>query len=174
MLNLNKYNQKGITIMALVVTVIVILIIAGISINEGKSLIKKSKIENLMTNMIVIKSKSKVIAEEVNAATWNKTDEEKNAKFIDGDTYAMQVTTISQEQASQLDADIKNAEYICYLITEETLEYMGLSEIDDEESYIVVYKKDDFTKLDIVYSDAISYEGESFYTLSRLQTKMEE
>lgn len=174
MLNLNKYNQKGITIMALVVTVIVILIIAGISINEGKSLIKKSKIENLMTNMIVIKSKSKVIAEEINAATWNKTEEEKKAKFTDENTYAMQETTISQEQANQLDSTIKDAEYTCYLVTKDTLEYMNLSEIDDEDNFIVVYKKGDFTKLDIVYKEAIPYDGENFYTLSSLQAKMEE
>ena len=174
MIKLNKANQRGITLIALVVTVIVILIIAGISIHAGTDLIKRSKIESLMTNMIILKSKSKVIAEEVHAATWNKTEEEKNAKFIDENTYAMQVTTISQQQANQLDSDIQNAEYICYLITYDTLEYMGLSEIDDEENYIVVYKKDDFTKLDIVSKEAIPYEGESFYTLSRLQAKMEE
>lgn len=171
---LNKINQKGITLIALVITVIVILIIAGISIKEGKGLIKKSKIENLMTNMIVIKSKSKVIAEEVHAATWNKTEEERNAKFIDENTYAMQVTTISQEQANQLDSDIKNAEYICYLITEKTLQNMGFSEIEDGENYIVVYKKDDYTKLDVVYKEAITYKNENFYTLSSLQAIMEE
>lgn len=174
MLNLNKANQSGITLIALVITVIVILIIASISIYEGTDLIKKSKIESLMTNMIVLKSKSKVIAEEINAATWNKTEEEKKAKFTDENTYAMQETTISQEQANQLDSDIQNAEYICYSITEGTLEYMDFSGLEDGENYIVVYKKDDFTKLDIVYKEAIPYDGESFYTLSSLQAKMEE
>ena len=44
---------------ALVVTIIVILILAGISIGQGDKAIKISQLENLRTNMLLIQTKSK-------------------------------------------------------------------------------------------------------------------
>ena len=73
-------NDKGITIISLVIMIIVISIIAGISITQGTTLIKQIKVDNYKTNMISIKAKAKVIAEEVNSKTWNVATEEKSAK----------------------------------------------------------------------------------------------
>ena len=42
---INKNNKSGITLIALVITIIVILILAGITINSGTDLIKKSKLK---------------------------------------------------------------------------------------------------------------------------------
>ena len=59
-------ENKGITLIILVITIIVLLILAGVTINAGTESIKKAKLETLRTNMLLIKAKSKEICEEAN------------------------------------------------------------------------------------------------------------
>ena len=56
---------------ALVITIVVIFIIATIGISYGRDLVDKSKVENLITNMLTLKSKARVIEEEIESKTWN-------------------------------------------------------------------------------------------------------
>lgn len=67
-------NNNGITMIALVVTIIVLMILAGVSIMYGTDAVSKVKQEGIITNMIAIKSKAKVLAEEVNAKIWAGDD----------------------------------------------------------------------------------------------------
>ena len=55
-------ENKGITITALVIMIIVIMLLAGITITQGSDLIKNTKVETYLTNMITIRSKAKVYA----------------------------------------------------------------------------------------------------------------
>ena len=41
-----EVNEKGVTLIALIVTIVVLLIIAGISISAGNGTIKKAQLEN--------------------------------------------------------------------------------------------------------------------------------
>ena len=59
-----KKNEKGITLVTLTITIIVLLIIAGISITAGKESIKNAKLQNLRTNRLLIKAKAKEYVEE--------------------------------------------------------------------------------------------------------------
>lgn len=168
-------ENKGITLMTLVITIIVLLILAGISLNEGTSLIKKAKVENIMTNMITIKAKAKVIAEEVNAQVWNLAESDKLEKKQELYTQEYKMgnsVSLTTEQINALDSQIGNS-YECYLIITGTLEKMGLSDIQDGDNYVVVYNLSDYTKLDIVFLSGIQYEGTMYYTLSKLQEKFE-
>lgn len=56
-------NQKGITLVTLVVTIIIMLILAGVGIKMGFDAGEKTKLENIKLNMSTIKSKAKIIAE---------------------------------------------------------------------------------------------------------------
>ena len=67
-------EEKGITLVALIIMVIVIIILAGISLTQGSELLKTTKVETYVTNMITIRAKAKVYAEEVNAGTWDVQD----------------------------------------------------------------------------------------------------
>ena len=49
-----KKENKGITMIALVITIIVLLIISGIGIYEGTQSLKEVKLEELKTNMILL------------------------------------------------------------------------------------------------------------------------
>ena len=61
-----KINEKGITLVALVVTIIILLIIAGIALSGGKNTIKRANLESIKTNMLLIKAKALECVEEVN------------------------------------------------------------------------------------------------------------
>lgn len=170
-------NEKGITLTALVVTVIVLIVLAGISIVGGTDVIKRVRTESVVTNMIMLKSKSKIYAEEVNSKVWNLSNEEKTTKRpeIFQDEYFMEKLDISQEPGlSEISEEVTNAGYEAYQITYETLDKMGLSDINDGENYVVIYNSADFTKLDILYKQGTDYDGKTYYTLSNLRNQMGE
>lgn len=69
-MNKKVKNEKGITIIALIITVVVLVIIASISITAGSQLIQEAKTQTIETNMLAIRAKAKSYAEEIEAATW--------------------------------------------------------------------------------------------------------
>lgn len=66
---MNIKNSKGITLIILVISIIVLLILAGVTITAGTESIKKAKLETLRTNMLLIKAKGKEYCEEANFRT---------------------------------------------------------------------------------------------------------
>ena len=52
-------ENKGVTMISLVVIIALLTLIAGISIGQGSKVIKSSQLENLKTNMLLIKVKAK-------------------------------------------------------------------------------------------------------------------
>ena len=59
-------KNEGITMLVLVITVILLLILSGISINTGNNIIKRANLENLKTNMLLIEVKGKEYVENGN------------------------------------------------------------------------------------------------------------
>ena len=59
-------ENKGVTLTSLVITIIVLLIIAGISVYSGTDIIKRAKLEELKTNMLLIETKAKECVENAN------------------------------------------------------------------------------------------------------------
>ena len=172
-------NKSGITLIALIVTIIVILILAGISVNTGINLIKKAKFESLMTNMITLKANAKVYAEEINAEVWDLANEEKATKRAELFLSKHYMTKMENQTniLSKLDNSIKENGCEIYSISEDTLNEMGLTDLANDteyEEFVVVYNSEDFTKLEIVYPSGINYENTTYWTLSELQSKVDE
>ncbi len=176
MLYLKK--EKGITIIALVITVIVLVIIAGISITQGTKLISTTRVESYVTDMITIRAKAKVYAEEINAEIWDATDKSEKRAQLYLEKYNMNKITDSGEITSKVDGNINDSNGCeCYGITNETLKKMGLDKLSNEiqdGEYVVVYNASDYSKLDIVCKNGIQYDGKNYYTLSSLQSKVGE
>ena len=174
-----KYrNESEITLMVLVIMVIILMIIAGVSVYEGKDLIRDAKAQNIETNMYTIKTKSKVFAEDVAARTWtkdNSTDDTEREKIFQ-EEYKMVKTTVNNEYYNQLNNSINQDTNTAYEITNETLEKMGLNElkkdIEDGSKYIVVYDNQNFNNIDIIYTKGITYRNTKYYTLSSLETAL--
>ena len=159
-----KKNNSGITLLVLVITIIVLIIIASISIYEGKELILKSKVQTLETNMLTIQAKSKAYAEEIDAKIWTESDKDtaRDTAFSDKG-FNNPSSNIDSKYVS-----INTNNYIAYDITEQALINMGLSDIKDE-TYMVIYDKNDYKKMDIIYPDGVSYKKITYYTLSEIQ-----
>ena len=68
-------NNKGITLMTLVITIIVLLIIVSITVNYGIDSISKAQIQNMQTNMLLIEAKAKKYVENANFQLGVKPDE---------------------------------------------------------------------------------------------------
>lgn len=173
-------RKNGVTLLALIIMIIVILILAGVSLTEGTRLIKKTKVENIMTNMITIRAKAKVYAEEVNAEIWDMAEESKSAERpkLYLEKYNMSVPSNQTELISKVNSSINDENGCeCYEITKETLRTMGLNELVDQTNngdYIVVYNAKDYTTLEIIYQPGIEYNETTYYTLSAIQPELEE
>ena len=170
---INVRKNSGITLIALIVMVIVIGIIAGISLTQGTELLKSSNVEGYVTNMITIRAKAKVYAEEVNSQVWDASDKEAKRKQVYEEKYFMTEPANKDEIISKVGEKVNNENgCVCYKVSKNTLEKMGLNELmgDTEDGdYVVVYNASDFTNIEIVYSKGISYKGKTYYTLSELQ-----
>lgn len=128
-------NQKGVTLIILVITIIIIAIIAGIAIYGGTESIKKAKLENIKTDMMLIKAKAKEYVEKANFEMGINASEEKKSE-VRNKFYGQQETGLglTQESFSEIPEE-KSAN--TYKVGSEALTKMGLSNIDENEYYIV-------------------------------------
>lgn len=160
-----KRKNSGITLIVLVLTIIVLIIIASITAYEGKELISKSKVQTLKTNMLTIQAKAKSYAEEIDAKIWTESDkdvkrnEEFSKKGFNNPSYNIDNKYIN----------IDTSDYVAFIISPEGLSSMGLEEIKNEQ-YMVIYDKEDFKKMDVIYLNGVNYKKTMYYTLSNLQS----
>lgn len=166
-------EDKGITLVALIIMVIVIIILAGVSLTQGSELLKTTKVETYVTNMITIRAKAKVYAEEVNAATWDVQDKSSIRGELYSEKYNMTKPGNESELIAKVDENVNKGNGVeFYQITKQTLTKMGLEDLAEEVNdgdYVVAYDAGDYTNLDIIYTKGIEYNGKKLYTLSSLQ-----
>ena len=171
-------GNKGITMVALAVTIIVLMIISGITIYAGTDILKTIKIEEVQTNLISIKSKAKGIAEEINAIVWAEQDKATKRAQQFEEKYNMKLVEVPKVSLDSSIIDKGNFE--CYLLQEETFNKLGLSGILKDENdvkYYVIYDtnsmemKDDETtiELDVIRDPGVSYEEKDYYNLEKIQ-----
>ena len=152
-----KRNERGITLIALGITIVVLVILAGITIHAGTESIKKAKLEGLKTNMLLIETKAREFVEnasfDLGIDPENATDEmkikaqselsgeDKGTLVTASDSMINQLLTIG---ISQMDIINENV----YKLTTENLEKMGINDVesnDKEGWYVIVYNIDDTT-----------------------------
>ena len=161
---MNIKQEKGITLTVLVTTIIVLLIIAGIGINYGRDTIQKAHLEELETNMLLIKAKAKGLVEEANTKIGLPT----------ASGYAEKQTSVRQElyigTAGMVKVDtapsgIPQADNL-YEVTEKTLSNWGLDDIKLEENEKYIVKLDDVGTEVEVYN-TIGYDDK--YSLTEIE-----
>lgn len=161
-------KNKGVTLVSLVVTIIVILIIVGISVYNGKGIIKKAKLEELKTNMLLIEAKAKEYVEEANFKmginpTEEKKEEVRNEEYIN---------TAGLELASNITADSSIPVSECYVLTEKAIDTWGLNkiELEDGEYYLIQFKDtitEDNTSVSVEIYNTKGYNG--LYSLKDIE-----
>lgn len=136
---MNVKQNKGITLIALVITIVVLIIITSISVYYGGGIIKQANLETLKTNMLLIQAKAKEYVEEVNHKLYQNEAEDGEEiyesyglKKVEGD----EISDITGETTGEL-----------YYVTNEALDIMGLSQIKEEQDnqFILEFNKDNIS-----------------------------
>ncbi len=133
-------KNKGITLVSLMVTVIVLLIIASITVYTGKEVIKKAQLEELRTNMLMIQAKAKEYVELANFKIGiNPTAEKKAAvrqEIYEGEA------KLQKAEGTTVPVSITITEDM-YKVTEETLKQWGLEKLETNERNTYLINFDD-------------------------------
>lgn len=142
---MNSNKENGITIIALIITIILMLILAGVGMHFGREAVNKAKLEDIKTDMISIKTKATIIAEHYNF---------KDIENLVGNP-------ITEEEANKL--GIENNDNIRKWSSSD-LNNQGLSTIEGD-TYIVSYNLEDTNSCEIYYLNG--YQGK--YSLTEMQ-----
>lgn len=170
---MNLKRQNGITIVALVITVIIMLVLAGVSVYYASDAIQKGKLEDIKTNMISIKTKAKIVAEEYNFKDIEnlvgvKLDENGEQEGLQAETYKIPDELKRKFEEKNENGEAKFDITRLYIWTNEDLEAqsLGAIDIDNEKFYIVYYNLENTNECEIYYSKG--FEGK--YNLSELNS----
>ncbi len=157
-------NNKGITLIALTITIIILLILASITIYSGKESIKKAQLESLKTNMLLIKAKAKEYVEQASFKNGvNKSEISEEAK-----------NELKGEEANASDYSKQNITInggeILYKLTSDNLKEMGLKDVKlgSNEEYLVKYNIKDVT-VEVYNTSGYENNGTTVYSLSELE-----
>ena len=155
-------ENKGITLIALIVTIIILLIIAGIAIYNGKETIKRANLEALRTNMLWIEAKAKGLVEEAN---FQLGPEKKGDKAkIREEIYAGENKLATVDTISNIPSEIPTGDGV-YVFTSETAVLWGLDNVYGEpesEGYYLIAFDEENASVEIY--NTLGYQGK--YSLS--------
>ena len=144
----NIKKENGITLVALVITIILMLILATVTINIGKGQILNAHLQNYKTNMLLIEAKAKEYVEKASFNLGvNPTDETRqNAQNeLQGEGKGTLVTTsdsiindIKAMGVADIDTQISGKNV--YKLSTSDLEKMGINgaKSDEEEGYYIL------------------------------------
>ena len=124
-------KEKGVTLILLVITIIIITIIAGIAIYTGTESIKKAKFESIKTDMMLIKAKAREYVEKASFEFGPNSDEEKKVNIREK-IYETEAG-FEKGSISQIPEEKQNN---AYKVGSEALAKMGLNNIDENEYYV--------------------------------------
>ncbi len=146
---MNLKNEKGITIIALIITIILMLILVGVTVKVGTKEISKAKLEDIKTEMISIKTRAEIVKDKYDFKDIDNLVGTKLSEATDYNTEAIVIPDESKEN--------------CYIWTQEDLNSQELSSIKvDKDKFYVVYYGDD---IEIYYSKGV----DGKYSLTDLQ-----
>lgn len=131
-------ENKGITFISLILTVILLAIVASVSVSMGIGFMESAKFENIETYLLLIQSKSKIMSD----------------KIAIGELDADEIIGDKQE----------SGEYAgWYKLSQGDLNQMGVNKAKAEDGYYVNY--DD---LDVAYEKGVTLDDTIFYTLTQI------
>lgn len=178
-------TNKGITMVALVITIIVLLILAGISFGTGSRIVEVSKLENVKTNMLLIEVKAKEYIEQANfnLGTIDKVTAEEKTQRIEnakkelnaiGETSVEEMTdkTTFPSFLEDVNLETDNANYIYYYkLSTENMIAMGLTNVKSDEKdgwYIIKYDVLNL-KVEIYNTKGFELDEKIYYSLNEIK-----
>ena len=160
-------KERGVTLVALVITVVVLLIIASIAVYSGSETVRKAKLEELRTNMLLIEAKAKGLVEEVNFKIGltkpEDTEYAGKKEQAENEVYG----GAGLEKATDVSAPSAIPVSECYKVTDATLQNWGLEDMEKEEGEEYLIKFDDVNATVEVYN-TLGYNGK--YSLAEIDS----
>lgn len=131
---MNVRKEKGITLTALVLTIIIITILTSVSVYTGTNLIREANLQSINTNMLQIQIKVKSIEEKVE---FNNDDgEEYVGEKLSDDEATELIAKVNSTYVVIDDYDAETDKY--YKLKNEDLVNLGLQAIQEDEDYTYV------------------------------------
>lgn len=162
---MNKRCQKGITLLALTITIIVLTIIASVGIYGGKEVIQRAKLEELKTDMLLIQAKAKEYVEDATFKMGISPDDTKKTQ-VRSEVYE---NTAKLSKVSSVPSNLGiTSQENCYKLTDEAIKLWALEGVEAPDEYIIQFKEDDVS-VEIYYIPG----QEGKYSLSDID-KLEE
>lgn len=168
-----KNNEKGVTLIILVITIIVMIIIAGITVYNGMESIQMASLQDLKTNMLLIEAKTKQYVEEVSFKMGTNPDEEKIGDIRE----EVYVTNGKLTKLSDASGDVNKAasdigitaNEVCYYVSIDALNSMGLNQVKEGNGayYLVVFNEEDIS-VEIYNTKGYNDNGIIKYTLTEI------
>lgn len=153
-----KNKIRGVTLIALTITIVILLILAGIGFSSGQNTIQKAQLEELKTNLLLIQAKAREYVEEANFKIGIGTKEQQDEKTqsvrkeIYEDTEKLKKADKIPEQFNIQETDTG----AWYYLTPETKEKWGLEKLNHEEQYMIHFDEIN-EKVEVYYTEG--YEG---------------
>ena len=171
-------SNKGITMVALVLTIIILLILAGISIGTWNNVIEESNLENIKTNMLLIEVKAKELAQNANFNLGTSYDSivdetQKNERLQQA---KLQLKGEIIENINEFNMGLeKGADEleIYYKLSSEDINNMGITNIKSDSKngwYIVKYNIRNI-EVEIYNTKGFEVENKIYYSLTDIQRK---
>lgn len=148
-------NQKGVTISMLAVTIIILVILAGITISTGSNLIRSSKLRNYITTMNLIKLEVEKIAEQFEFENFDSSTIESyydvsNAMKIEQDVMINSLTYLTESEKNMIisptsemfnSIPVEDLWFKWYgpILDDLKIEYTNMFDADDDASEIYFY-----------------------------------
>lgn len=127
-------QEKGLTMVSLVVMLLVIAIISAVTIYYGTGIIRSAKLESLKTDMLLIQAKIKTVEEQANFEGTALV-----GAVLD-DTNVLTKLGLTQNEKIKL-------------LSRDDLNYLGLSKVDTEDRNFVV----DYTNSEVYLVEGFEY-----------------
>lgn len=161
-------ENRGVTLLALVITIVVMIIIAGIAVYTGTDTIKKAKLEELKTNMLLIEAKAKGLVEEVNFKIGlTKPEDEGYQTKKDSAEQEVYVNGAKLKKVTNISAPSSIPVSECYEVTKDAMNAWGLDGLELEEGEYYLIKFDDTNATVEVYN-TLGYDGK--YSLTEIDS----
>ena len=159
-------NNKGISLIALVITIVVLLILASITFEYGKESINNAKLESLKTNMLLIKAKTKEYVEEANFKAGTSNEYKDESGNLKAEIAEELIGTPEANKPSYI--SLEDGQYL-YDITSKLSE-IGLKDIQvsGNEKYLVRYDVKNAT-VEVYNTKGFKVDGTTVYDLTNLQ-----
>lgn len=169
-------RNKGITMISLMVTIVILMILATITMYYGNSAMKEAKLQDLKTNMLLIQAAVKGDLEKYHFETSNLSDanekEAQKSNYLKGTKLANPQNELKQEIFNEIKEDYPqidgNFDYY-YLNTSDLME-LGIKDVESSNEnghYIVAYSMNSIYPNIVEVINTKGYLGN--YTLSRIQ-----